>query len=1190
MKIRQLIYCMFSVILAGLLLFLLMAFLQPKVAEAHTSQPIQSVGLTQNPGDPLKVAPDPPQANEPTELRVVLYNDGDLPVTLYAQFYWGIFGFGTQRTPIASRMSFFLPGHAEGSTAVVWVAPGQDAYCFYVDIFDAPEAQNPIASFRHNVIFRGYPNPDLPLYTESVAFLTRNPLPQQATVILSATVPISATHWDAQVYPREVLLQPFQTIAAQAVFTYTGGGGLPPGGTEAFLLSGTMNGEPLGEGQVIYGPPLRLHMRAEPPFAESEISVSPYPIPAGAPVEICAEVRNVTPQPREGFVTFRVAPLGIGLPYDPVAPPVHIFIPQLGIQRPCIQWVSPNGGQFAFDVQVEALGFPLLIESQRVLDVNEVLLPGTTSMLHFPVRNPFPQTVTIALALNPLQEGWGISIEPADLPNMQPFETRIVTLSVIVPPGSPMPPDGTPVADVEAYIGSEPIGGLRKIYRLPVPIHEPGNPIYAENEIIVRPYPPEDRQPTQICVEIRNPTDVEQTIVVDFNWAEFGIGLPWHRFHITDPIPMPPHSLETPCTMWVPPHGGRFGFEVGLQLAGHARVYSQRIIDVGEILLPNQPSPFGFAVSNPFTTPISVTMGVIRYLPQWEVVFNPPQFVLQAGATQPVEMVVNPVQYPGDPEPHEGEAVLDVEAYWQGNGENGLLGGFRKLFTPPIPIHPPQDPPYAESEISIIPYPPREREPTEISFEGRNPTPDPQQITITFQVSNFGIGLLFHDIARPISISVPPGSTQRVAVTWVPPFAGEFCVRVKAEAEFFGEPFYSARNLSIVRLPVPYGAPEVFTFAVGDNGNPTRPLTVTLGLKEYLPNWHVTLDPTVLVFEPGQSIITSQLTITPPADPAELPIDGGPIADVPAFVNGELIGGIRKIWRPPVPLGDPQEPSYAESEIAINPDPPLVGQPATFGAQLRNNSDYSQTITTQFGWADFGIGVPFTNTNVTPTITTLTLGPHMTTTISADWMPIISGNICVQILLTNEETGEEQHSQRNVNVIEVPETLCEPIIKEFWLQNPTAETVTVTIGANAINLPPGWTYTVDPAEATLAPYEGITVTVTITPLCELSTFWGISGLIEAGNLSHPEVQVEGYDQGGELIGGVEIQLISAVRQPFYLPLVLHNSSQQADGNSPPEASSPAAEPSQKISTKQLLGATLLLIGGAGIYLRRVNNR
>jgi hypothetical protein len=1187
MKIRRIFICIFSLTLAGLFLFLWISFLQPKIAEAQASPSAQGNNLTQGPGDPLKVSPDPAQAGEPIELRVVLYNNNNNPITLYAQFYWGLFGFGTERVPIAGRNGFVLPPLSEGSTAVVWVPPEMQTYSFYVDIFDTPDAPNPIASFRHNVTYRGYPNPDIPIYVEAVPFLVHNPLPEVATVVLSVTAPISATNWEAMVDPHQAMLNPGQIIVAQAVFTYTGGGGLPPGGMEMFLLSGSLNGQPMGEGQVIYGPPLRLHMHPDPPYAESEISVNPYPFHAGEPVEICTEVRNVTPQPHEGTVTFRYAPFGIGMIYQTIVS-VPISIPQLGIQRPCIGWVPPVDGQVAFDVQVEAAGFPMPIGSQRVMDVSEVLLPGTVSRLHFPVHNPFGQPVTIDLPLHPLLEGWMMSMDPPILTNMQPFETRPVTLTIDIPPDSPMPPDGSPVADVEAYVGSELIGGLRKIYRPPVPIHQPGDPIYAESEITVNPYPPQEREPTEICVDLHNPTQEDQVMTVDFNVAEFGIGLPFHAIARPIAVAIPAESLKKVCVTWVPPFGGRFGVEVGLQIDGHERIYSQRVIDVGEILLPNQPSPFGFVVANPFTFPITVTMGVVRYLPQWEVTFNPPMSVLPPGANQPVEMIVNPVQNPGDPEPHEGEPVLDVEAYWNGNGDNGLLGGFRKVFTPPVPIHPPQDPPYAEGEINLTPYPPLEREPTEISFEARNPTADTQQITVTFQVANFGIGMVFHDIARPISLSVPSGKTQRVVITWVPPFAGEFCARVKVESTFFAESFYSSRNISIVRLPQPYGTPEVFTFLVGDNGNPTRPLTITLGLKEYLPNWHVVLGSNVIVLEPGQSLVTSTLTITPPANPDELPIDGGPIADVPAFVNGELIGGIRKIWRPPVPLGNPQEPSYAESEIVINPDPPVVGQPTTFSAQVRNNSDYSQTITLQFGWADFGVGIPFTNTNVTPAFTVLTLGPNMTTTVSADWIPPYSGNFCVQIILTNEETGEELHSQRNIHVVEVPKVPCESFVRDFWLQNATSLTVTVTLGESAINLPAGWEYTVNPTETILAPYEGITVTLVITPPCELGSPAWFTGLNVDGNLSTPKLQVEGYDQNGELVGGVELQLVGIVQQPIFLPLVSRGDI-GLGSSTPSDAVLQFIRQLPKSWTKYSFWSMILLMGGAGIYMRKMEN-
>jgi hypothetical protein len=1127
--------------MAGLALYLLLTGLSPRVVEAKSPLPVQTVSIAQGPDQPLVVFPDPPQAHEPTEIRVTLVNSDTIPIMLYAQFFWGEFGIGLERHPINGRIPFILPPQAEGGVSVIWIPPEMGPYCFYAEIFDASDAPAPIAAFQHNVFYQAHPDPGGGQFVETFPYRLRNPLDVPADVIINVTSPSPAVGWEVGLYPAQITLAPGEVISASVVFTYAGGAPLPPDGVQLFDVHAVANNDPIGGFFKVFGPPLRLHLRPEPGFAESEISVDPYPIRPGEPAEICVQVRNVTHQPRQGFVFFRVAPFGIGLPFEPMAPPLEIFIPEMGLQRPCIHWVAPEGGQFAFEVMVETPGFPMPVSSQRVMDVGELLLPGETSTLHFPVRNPFGEPATITLGLRPFVDGWSLYLSQDVFFSVAPGEVRVVTMTVTVPPDGIMPPDGSPVLDVEAFIDGNLFGGFRKIYRPPVPIHQPGDPIYAEREITIHPYPPREREPTQICVDLRNPTDQDQEMVVDYSVSEFGIGLPLHAIASPVTVIVPAHGLLKHCITWVPPFGGRFGVEVGIQMAGHERIYSQRFIDVGEILLPNEPSPFEFMVGNPFQFPITVTMGAIRYLPQWEVSFDPPMLELPPGAVLPVVMHVLPVQGPGDPEPHEGQPVIDVEAYWNGNGENGLLGGFRKLFFPPVPVHRPEDPPFAEREINIFPYPPQAGEPTRLEFVARNPTTVTQQISVTFEWGYLGIGLPFTPINGPQSITLPPFQAGITGILWVPPFGGEFCVRVKVEAPFFTEPFYSARNISIIRLPEPYGTPEEFTFLVGDNGNATRPLTIALGLQPYLPNWHFTLYPDVIVLDPGQAYATAALTITPPASPVDLPIDGGPVVDVPAYVDGGLIGGIRKVWRPPVPLGQLGEPSYAESEIVIQPDPPAAGHPATFAAQVRNNSDYTQTIGLQFGWASFGFGIPFTTTGVVPTHTVVTLSPHMTTTVSAQWTPLFSGNVCVQILLTNEGTGEFLRSQRNVDVIEVPENPCEPFIKEFWLQNATSQTVTVTIGSNAINLPPGWTYSVDPEEVILGPYEGITVTLVITPPCGLLAQGVISSFAGLDADSPIKLRVEGYDQNGELVGGVEMQLIAATQQRIYLPSILRAS-------------------------------------------------
>ena len=171
------------------------------------------------------------------------------------------------------------------------------------------------------------------------------------------------------------------------------------------------------------------------------------------------------------------------------------------------------------------------VSSLRVLDVNEVLLPGATSALHFPVHNPFNQPVTVTLVLQPLQP-WVMFIDPSVLDNMRPQETRPVTLTVSVPAGAGMPPDGAPVADVEAFAGTDPqqwqpIGGLRKIYRPPVPIHRQAirsTPRARSRCTPIRPASASQPRFASICA---TPPD-EQSLAVDFNVAKFGIGLPWH--------------------------------------------------------------------------------------------------------------------------------------------------------------------------------------------------------------------------------------------------------------------------------------------------------------------------------------------------------------------------------------------------------------------------------------------------------------------------------------------------------------------------------------------------------------------------------------------------------------------------------------------------------------------------------------
>ena len=56
---------------------------------------------------------------------------------------------------------------------------------------------------------------------------------------------------------------------------------------------------------------------------------------------------------------------------------------------------------------------------------------------------------------------------------------------------------------------------------------------------------------------------------------------------------------------------------------------------------------------------------------------------------------------------------------------------------------------------------------------------------------------------------------------------------------------------------------------------------------------------------------------------------------------------------------DPGWPEYAQREITVDPEPPILGQPTEICAWVLNTTGVSQTVTLDFGIADFGIGLDF---------------------------------------------------------------------------------------------------------------------------------------------------------------------------------------------------------------------------------------
>ena len=688
----------------------------------------------------ITIHPEPPMLGQPTEICAWVVNTTGVSQTVRLEFGIANFGIGLPFTPIGAQ-TIVVPPYSQAKACVVWMPRLEGHWCIQAIL---RQPQQPDLVSQRNIDIWEALEPGVPAVTH---FPVRNPLTTSVPIHLEIKPNPKLANWGLSVSPADFRLDPGRQLTATLVVTPPRG--VPLGSRDAIVdVEATAYPEQappqlIGGFRKLDWPPVPLHIPRDPPYAESEISVEPYPPLAGEPTHICVELRNLSDVPRTVDMEFQVSPqFGIGLPFDPIDRQ-SVTIPPRGHLRVCTTWIPPKPGQFCVQVWLrdpQQRYAPQ--ESQRNLDVDEILLPGQHAAKILPIRNPNPFTTTVELTTTHVSSFFDVWLDVYTLPDMAPGEVRPVTLHVLPGPG-PLPEDGTLVADLEAYFLNAQrerivIGGIRKLFQPPIPIHRPHEPPYAESEISVVPYPPRAGEPVVICVELRNPTAMTQWVTVDFGVANFGIGLPFLPIN-RQTVELPPYSRTRVCTNWVPPIGGHFCVQILVRQPGYRDMFSQRNIDVAEYLRPSMPDTYTFPVGNPFDRPVTVTLGLVNHLAGWEVGLSDYRLPnLLPGTHRLVTMTVTPaanLQMLEDQTP-----VVDVEAY----ADDRLLGGIRKVFHPPIPIHQPADPPYAEREITIDPYPPRAGEPTQICVELRNPTDVTQTIWVEFAVANFGIGLPFH--------------------------------------------------------------------------------------------------------------------------------------------------------------------------------------------------------------------------------------------------------------------------------------------------------------------------------------------------------------------------------------------------------------------------------------------------------------
>ena len=439
----------------------------------------------------------------------------------------------------------------------------------------------------------------------------------------------------------------------------------------------------------------------QPPYAEDEIQVYPYPLITGHPTDFSVRIHNLLSITQQVSVTFMTSPqrFGIGLDFNALPGGQQVVsIPGNGYVEVHLNWTPVSSGHYCILVKIEGAGFAP-IYTQRNLDVTEDLQPGVEDTLQFAVRNPKPNPANMLLVVDNTCPGWTATVDPTILTNMAPGEVRTATLHVVPPTDHPL---GTEChIDVQGWIGSELIGGIRKL-DVP-PVHLPhSDPFWMENEISVNPDPPVVAKPAQICVQLQNPMGFARTVDLDYAVADFGAGIDFTSV-ATKTVTLPPNSNNNYCIPWVPASGGTLHrcILITLSQQGFEDQHSQHNVDLrrftfGSIQdLLNIQIPFSIGNTARYSRALEIRPVLIGLSPLFHVHVtpDPPPFLMpgqqmqfnlsleQTGAQQATAAAVGtaPAQAGADSLPAYGDVKrVEVGEYLDGE----LVGGFSVQFEP----------------------------------------------------------------------------------------------------------------------------------------------------------------------------------------------------------------------------------------------------------------------------------------------------------------------------------------------------------------------------------------------------------------------------------------------------------------------------------------------------------------------------
>lgn len=451
-------------------------------------------------------------------------------------------------------------------------------------------------------------------------------------------------------------------------------------------------------------------------------------------------------------------------------------------------------------------------------------------------------------------------------------------------------------------------------------------------------------------------------------------------------------------------------------------------------------------------------------------------------------------------------------------------------------------PPYAEDEIQIYPYPLVAGRQTEVSVRIRNLISVTQQVTVSFESSpnNFGIGINFAAIpvaGNPRVVTLPPFGIVEVKWQWIPSISGHYCIRVRIQGAG-REPIFTYRNLDVMENLQP-GVEDTLPFAVG-NPKPTT-ANVLLVVENTCPGWQAWVNPdqhdqplVLATMAPGE-VRTATLHVIPPTD---RPLGTACHIDVQGWIGSELIGGIRKLDVPPVHLPH-ANPFWMEKEIKVIPDPLVVGQPGQLCVELQNPMPFPRIVSVDFAVADFGAGIGFTPVG---SLNNLTLPANSINQYCVNWTPTVSNNLhrCIQVTL-RQANFADQHSQRNIDLVRRPRlTLSELLQVEipFTIGNTALFTRELEIRPELIGLPPVIRPRITPdpppfleagaQQQFMLSFEAVDIATAQASTIADDELGGF------GDVARVEM---GLYLDDEQVGGFSVEFAVTEQQQLYLPLV-----------------------------------------------------